>query len=100
MGARFGSSSQHSDGEVAVDESCKASGSCANVVNTNLKDDSMEYLVKWKSRSHAHDKWVSEKELEKIAPKELDRFKKLLHEGQVILLNILFVLRVGFLIKS
>ncbi|KAG0588696.1 hypothetical protein KC19_2G262600 [Ceratodon purpureus] len=81
LGARFGSSSQHPEG--AVNETGLVSGSCANVVNTNLKDGSVEYLVQWKSRSHAHDKWVNEKELEKLAPKELARFKKLLHEGQL-----------------
>jgi hypothetical protein len=93
--ARFGSSSQRPDGQMAVNEPGKASGSCANITNTNLKDDSVEYLVQWKSRSHAHDKWVSEKELEKIAPKELARFKKLLHDGQVILSNIFLICDVG-----
>ena len=84
MGARFGSLSQRPDGEVAVNEPGKESRSCANTLNTNQKDDTLEYLVQWKSRAHAHDKWVPEEELEKIAPKELARFKKLLLEGQVI----------------
>lgn len=84
MRAQFECSSQRPDGEVVANEPGKTSGSCVNIANTNFKDDSLEYLVQWKSRSHAHDKWVSGKELEKVAPKELARFKKL-HEGQVML---------------
>lgn len=89
LDARFKSSSHRPDGEVAAHELGKASGTRAGIVNTNVKDDGVEYLVQWKSRSHAHDKWVSEKELEQIAPKELSKFKKLLQQGQVILWNII-----------
>lgn len=96
LDARFKSSLERSDGEVAANELGNASGSCADTVNTTLKDDGVEYLVQWKSRSHAHDKWVSEKELEKIAPKELVRFKKLLQLGQVILRNIFLCCYLGW----
>jgi len=42
-----------------------------------------EYLVQWKSRSHAHNKWLPEAELIKLGPKELARFRKSLVQGQV-----------------
>jgi hypothetical protein len=43
-----------------------------------------EYFVQWKSHSHAHNKWVPERELEQLAPKELARFKKSATQGRVI----------------
>jgi hypothetical protein len=51
---------------------------------SNLKNNVQEYFVQWKSCSHAHNKWIPEKELEKLAPKELARFKKMLAQGQVL----------------
>lgn len=90
LATRFKSSSQRPDGEVAS----LASGKRAGLAIRSLKDDGVEYLVQWKSCSHAHDEWVSEKELEKMAPKELARFKKLLQQGQVNLRRITFAYQV------
>lgn len=95
MGARFESSLQRPHGELAANEPGKVSGRRADIESKNLKDEGAEYLVQWKSRSHAHDKWVSEKELERIAPKELARFKKLFAEGQVKLWNIFLFCYLG-----
>jgi len=89
LDARFKSSLQRPDEVVAANDLGKASGSRAGITDTNMKGDVVEYLVQWKSRSHAHDEWVSEKELKKLAPKELARFKKSLQLGQVKLCNII-----------
>lgn len=51
---------------------------------SNLKNSVREYFVQWKSCSHAHNKWIAEQDLEKLAPKELARFKKMLAQGQVL----------------
>lgn len=51
---------------------------------SNLKNSVQEYFVQWKSCSHAHNKWIAEKDIEKLAPKELARFKKMLAQGQVL----------------
>lgn len=50
---------------------------------THIKDKGPEYLVQWRCRGHAHNTWVPEKELEKLAPKDLARYKKMLVQGQV-----------------
>lgn len=51
---------------------------------SNVKNSVREYFVQWKSFSHAHNKWIAERDLEKLAPKELARFKKMLAQGQVL----------------
>ncbi|KAJ7544078.1 hypothetical protein O6H91_09G064000 [Diphasiastrum complanatum] len=42
------------------------------------------YYVKWKHRAHIHNRWVSESELLKLAPKKLKIFKRKIQQGKAL----------------